>query len=207
MVQFTGVCMMNFPSTTLNFRCVFSRVWIGLVLGILLLACSGAGTDMDAGLDDGTEDGADEQEDRTGLVCAEDGECPGGWCQWNTLHHELLCSKACGEASPCPEGSDQEPGFCCVLDEAGDGFCEKLLEGFVCGEQDGACGVDCWGQGQSACLPGYLCATEGNPTSFAFCSMPCEEDLDCRGCEVERSPDAEVGCWPISGGARYCLIM
>ncbi len=198
---------MNFPSTTSSFRCLFLSAWICLVWAFLLPACSGPGSDTDAGFDDGAGDGADELEDRTGEPCVDDGDCLGGWCQWNNLYHELLCIRECGEANPCPESSDQEPAFCCVLDEAGDGFCEKLLEGFVCGEQEGACGVDCWGQGQSACLPGYLCATEGDPTSFAFCSMPCEEDLDCRECEVEEWPEAVVGCWPISGGARYCLIM
>ncbi len=141
----------------------------------------------------------------TGQECSSDLDCCTGFCFWDSHLSQVYCSPhTCQGDVDCIDQSDDPAPMCCVQDSGLTSHCHKLEDGAACGSQTGECGASCDEQGDSACLPGYMCAHTG---CHSQCLMPCEQDSDCRGCHDEYDPHSTFTCWNLSGGEQYCIVM
>ncbi len=136
-----------------------------------------------------------------GKPCAEDSDCPDGYCLKFTGDNEGYCT-----TTNCVTDEDCGPGRCCVEVAAAYFVCLEIAEGYACGDGRGTCGATCTGTLDSACAIDNPCLRWENLDPEAICSKPCESAADCRGCEWEKGPEVAFDCVTLSGGDKYCLF-
>ncbi|MCK5804380.1 MAG: hypothetical protein KAI66_16195 [Lentisphaeria bacterium] len=141
-----------------------------------------------------------------GEPCAEDEDCPLGFCL-DYFFNEKYCTSTCESHDECIDHAVAESReMCCVEVETGARMCLKIAEGHTCGDGTGSCGDSCTGSLSSACAPGHPCLRRSDSDPMAICSSPCATDADCAVCEWSEDPEVSISCIPISGGEKYCLI-
>ena len=140
-----------------------------------------------------------------GEPCAEDEDCPLGFCL-DYFFDEKYCTSTCESHDECIDHAVADAReMCCVEVETGDRMCLKIAEGHACGDGMGSCGDSCTGSLSSACAPGHPCLRRSDSDPMAICSQPCLIDEDCQSCDAPHLPVLVITCITIAGGDKYCL--
>ena len=139
---------------------------------------------------------------RMGEACRASEECESGLCvQFGGGEGYCSLLDCQGPADCVNQAAGEDALMCCAPGDGLGSWCEKIMPGFACGDQDKTCGGSCEGQGDSACAPGHRCLY----TDCGVCSHPCETQQDCLDCNS--SPDAAFMCVLIGGGESFCLTL
>jgi len=137
-----------------------------------------------------TDTGEPEPEDpllALGAACLLDIECTSGRCAGTCDDGRICVPSSCSTDADC--GTGGAATACCLA-----GQC-AVVPGDACGDRAGGPGASCYGGGDSDCAAGSKCMSACLPA--AFCAAPCTGAADCT--------DAEWDCFPVGGGATYCL--